>query len=467
MLAVMALDRSITSTESFQARLLQAERWRLGLVAGCMSALLFVWIGRRAVGGVVASVDSVFAQVVSILGVGIVLTGAAYWVTLRRAKEGARLSRAWAIAGAVVDLGVPFGVLAVLQVGSPRGAYAALSGPSLMFVPIVVMLSVLRLRPLFSLGIGLVAACLHWALAARAIVVADLPREVWPPVFSYGMLLALTGVAAAVLAKFVRKYIAEAVSEAEAAERAGRALLEVEHELEVARTIQMSLLPKEAPRLAGFDIAGMARPATQAGGDYYDWQELPDGRVVVAIADVTGHGVGPALVMAVCRAYARATAPRSGSAKELLERMNGLIVGDIKGQRFITMAVALIGRAGDVELLSAGHGPTYVYRGTTGKVEEFGGNGLPLGIDSDEQFDPTAYLRLESGDSLVLLTDGFMEQAGPGGELFGTRRLAQVIGKNGPRPAAELLGAIDREVKGFAAGAGQGDDMTVVVVRKA
>jgi serine phosphatase RsbU (regulator of sigma subunit) len=466
MLGLMAGGGSITSSESFQARLLQAERWRLGLTGGCMAGLVVMWILRRVFGGVVASVDELFAQGLGILGAGLLLTGLLFWDVSRRAKAGLGLPAGRVTASAAIDLGVPFGCLLALQIGSPRGAYMALSAPSLMLMPIVIMLSVLRLKPVFSLVLGLVAACLHWALAVRAIVVEDLARGSWPPVFSYGALLAMTGAAAAVLAKFVRKYIEEAVSEAEAAERANRALHEVEHELEMARTIQMGLLPTKAPKLAGFDIAGMARPATQAGGDYYDWQELADGRVVVAIADVTGHGIGPAMVMAVCRAYARATAPRAGSAKELLERMNGLISEDIKGKRFITMAVAIVSPGGELELLSAGHGPTYVYRAATGKVEDYGGNGLPLGITDDETFDPTAYLKIGAGDALVLLTDGYMEQLGPDGKQFGMARLEKVIGDNGGRGAGEMLKAIDEAVVGYAAGKAQGDDMTVVVVKR-
>src|SRR6185503_20531019 len=110
--------------------------------------------------------------------------------------------------------------------------------------------------------------------------------------------------------------------EASQAERALRSVALIEQDLRVAHDIQMGLLPSDRPAITGFEVAGMARPAAHAGGDYYDWQALPDGRLVVAIADVTGHGIGPALVMAVCRAYARATAPRSHSAADFLEGMN-------------------------------------------------------------------------------------------------------------------------------------------------
>jgi len=333
-------------------------------------------------------------------------------------------------------------------------------------VPIVVMLSVLRLRPFFSLAIGLAAAVAHWALAFRAIRIDELGPDKWPPIYSYGVLLVLTGVAAAVLARFVRRYIQEAVAEAEHAERADRALMQMEHELDVARNIQLGLLPSGPPALPGFDIAGMARPAAQAGGDYYDWQALADGRLVVAIADVTGHGIGPALVMAVCRAYARATAPTCVNTSDFLARMNDLIIGDIKGSRFITMAVALVAKEGSIELLSAGHGPTFLYRKATGAVERFGGNGLPLGVSDEEQFNPREHLELASGDVLVLLTDGFMEQSPPEGTMFGIDRLTATIVEHASRPAADLIAAIDKAVATYAQGAPQTDDMTAVVLRR-
>lgn len=169
----------------------------------------------------------------------------------------------------------------------------------------------------------------------------------------------------------------------------------------------------------------------------------PDGRLVVAIADVTGHGVGPALVMAVCRAYARATAPTIRSAREFLGRLNALIK-DVTGGRFITMAVALARPDGSVDLLSAGHGPSFLFRAATGAVERFGGDGLPLGIEPGESYDPTLHLRLEPGDALLLLTDGFMERADPDGALFGIERLSRLITECGAEPPDRLIASLDQ-----------------------
>ena len=435
-------------------------------MCGCFSLLLILWEVRRLLHDEAASARGDHLPIVAIMLTGIVLLGVGWLDVTARIKRGGSLPWVRLIAGASLDLGVPFGVLLVLHLNSPRGGYAALSAPILLVVPIVIMLSVLRLRPLFSLATGVSAAVLHWALVAHTLTLHEAPAHTAPLLMSYGVLLILAGVAATMLARFVRRSITEAVQEAEAAQRTSIALHAVEKELDIARDIQMGLLPTSAPELDGFELAAMSRPAAKAGGDYYDWQPLPDGRLIVAIADVTGHGIGPALVMAVCRAYARATAPGSGGASELLNRLNRLIVDDVKGARFITMAVALLSPDGEIEMLSAGHGPTFLYRRLTGAVENFGGDGLPLGIHDSEEYTPVTRLKLEPGDALVLLTDGFMERANGAGKMYGSERLERLIGEHGAQPAAALIEALDRANGEFADGAPQGDDMTAVVIRR-
>jgi len=461
-----ARRRSITSSPSFQGRALEAEQWRISLLAASLALILVMWITRRLLGGVVASDNAAFYPILIIIVAALILSVLAIKEMGWRTRQGYALPGWRLLVGAFFDLAVPFGILFILHYRSPRGAYSALSGPTLFLVPIAIMLSVLRLRPLYSLCIGIAAAFAHWGLVWMTLREGGVDAHLIPVLSSYGALLAFTGIAAAILSLQVRRYIQEAVLEAESAERAAGKLSEIEHELDIAREIQQSLLPAEPPALAGFDIAGMARPATQAGGDYYDWQPLPDGRLVVAVADVTGHGIGPALVMAVCRAYSKATAPTAQNAAQFLERMNNLIVPDVSEGRFITMAVALLNSDGSVELLSAGHGPTFHYHVAQKRVEEFNGNGMPLGVSDGEQYDPTSYLKLAPGDALVLLTDGFMERMDPDGELFGTDRLGEAIVRYGYRPAAEMIAAIDADTTAFARGAPQTDDMTVVVMRR-
>lgn len=458
---------SLTGTESFKARLLRSERWRLGLMIAALVITLIGVMVRRGIGGAVMSVDAAFYSNVAILSAGLVFQVAGLIITSRRAKSGSSIPTYERVFSVLVDLAVPAAGLFMLQLYSPRGVQAALSGPVLLLMPLVIMLSILRLRPWFSLGTGLLAAFIHAALVVRAIQVSDVDKNQYPVLFSYAALLATIGIAAAVVSWLVRRYVIEAVGEATAAERAQREVTMLNQDLQVARDIQMGLMPTERPPIAGYDVAGMARPAAQAGGDYYDWQPLPDGRLVVAIADVTGHGIGPALVMAVCRAYARASAPTSAGPEFLLAQLNDLIFEDVKGARFITMVVAVISTDGGVELVSAGHGPSLLYRAASRQVECFGGDGLPLGIVRSEKYGPRREFRLESGDVLVLLTDGFVEYARSGDEeLFGEERLGEALKSCAHMSSEQIIAAIDQSVKDFAGGGEQTDDMTAVVIKR-
>src|SRR5262245_28484027 len=378
--AAHAGQKSITGTESFAARLLRSERWRIGLMTAALAVTLLGVFARRALGGAVMSVNAAFYPTVAVLLAGLAYQLLATWVVRRRARLGGAIPTWQRILSVAVDLAVPGAVLLNLQTHSPRGAYAALSGPSLLLMPLVIFLSVLRLRPWFSLGTGIGAALIHFALVIQATRIEDIESDHLPVLFSCGVLLLVSGAAAAAISWLTRRYVIEAVEEAAQAERAHRAVALIEQDLRVAHDIQMGLLPTDRPAIQGYDVAGMARPAAAAGGDYYDWQPLPDGRLVVAIADVTGHGIGPALVMAVCRAYARAAAPTSGGPDALLNRLNDLICDDVKGARFITMVVAVVSASGDAELVSAGHGPTLLYHADARQVEWFGGDGLPLGV---------------------------------------------------------------------------------------
>ena len=140
-------------------------------------------------------------------------------------------------------------------------------------------------------------------------------------------------------------------------------------------------MPVSKPDLPGYDIAGWSQAAEQTGGDYFDWQPLADGRLAVSLADVTGHGIGPALVTAVCRAYSRATFSTDEEIGAQLDRINNLLVEDLPAGRFVTFVVALVDpRANHVRLLSAGHGPLYLYTRANDTVQEFDAHDIPFGL---------------------------------------------------------------------------------------
>ncbi len=242
----------------------------------------------------------------------------------------------------------------------------------------------------------------------------------------------------------------------------------IERDLDIARDIQRGLLPKDAPDLPGFEIAGWNRAADKTGGDYFDWLRLPDGRTIVTVADVTGHGIGPALIVAVCRAYMRAsTSTGETDLPTALGRVNDLLHADIPDGRFVTAAVGVIDPAtSTMALVSAGQAPMLFYEARSGTVFNWDADDLPLGVAAGLQFEAPRKIRFESGDVLVLTTDGFFEWANAEGESFGTRRLAEFLkGHHALEPAA-FIAALHAAVAAHAAGTEQADDLTALIVRR-
>ncbi|NCY02404.1 MAG: GAF domain-containing protein [Planctomycetia bacterium] len=218
----------------------------------------------------------------------------------------------------------------------------------------------------------------------------------------------------------------------------------IERDLDIARTIQLALLPREPPRLAGFDIAGWNRPA-----------------------DATGHGIGPALVISEMRALFRGVALRTHALDRAVGDVNDLLCADLLEGRFVTAFFGVVGpRDGGIEFLSAGQGPLLTFTAADGGVRELPTQGLPLGIVPGFDYSPCASHRLAAGDMLVLLTDGFYEWEAADGLPYGTERVAEVIRRHRDAPAAELIERLVADVEAFAAGTRQADDLTAVVLRR-
>ncbi len=241
----------------------------------------------------------------------------------------------------------------------------------------------------------------------------------------------------------------------------------IERDLDIAREIQQGLLPTSAPDLPGYIVAGWSKPADKTGGDYYDWQVLPDGRLFISLADVSGHGVGPALVTAVCRAYARASFAILHDLSVLLSRLNDLLVADLPRGRFVTYAgVVVEPSAHRVCVCSAGHGPIYHYRARERDLVVCRTDGMPLGVMAEAPYGRGTEFPFEPGDMLIVLTDGVFEWATAARELFGLERLQRVILQQAGEPPETLIRGIYHEAKTFADGAPQEDDVTIVVLKR-
>jgi serine phosphatase RsbU (regulator of sigma subunit) len=364
----------------------------------------------------------------------------------------------WAL-NLLLESALPTVGLLLLTRSSVVGPYRALAAPVVSAYLLFILLSILRLSPLASTLSGLLAAAGYFTVLAYTYAAYPEPAATaalfpFPIYLTYGVMLILGGLAAGAVAHRLRLHALAALREED-----------VRRELELARSIQMGLLPTAAPILEGYEIAGWNQPADETGGDYYDWQTLADGRVVVSLADVTGHGISSALVAAVCRAYARSLLPLE--LEPLVSRINTLLASDLPGNRFVTMVLAVLepGSA-RLQFLSAGHGPILVYNRRADQFRDYPAQGIPLGISATFPFGSPVETTLASGDLAILLTDGFIEWEDPAGEQFGLARIQQVIRAHRELPAHELIAQLHSEVLRFARGTKQSDDLTAVLVKR-
>ena len=237
-------------------------------------------------------------------------------------------------------------------------------------------------------------------------------------------------------------------------------------ELRVARQIQQRLFPSTFPSIPGFEIAGASYPARETSGDYFDFIPMLHGGVGVVIGDVSGHGMGPALLMADARAYLRALALTCSDVGEILTRANAAILADTADEHFITLFFARIDPAARTMVYaSAGHTTGYVL-GASGDVrEEMGSTEMPLGIMADATFTHGQPVALYPGDVMVLLTDGIVEAVSFERQPFGYARAIDAVRRHLDLPAHAIVDALYREVREFAKGHPQRDDVTAVVVK--
>ena len=268
---------------------------------------------------------------------------------------------------------------------------------------------------------------------------------------------------AAAVARQIRQHVIAALNEADTRLKLDR----IERDLQIARTIQMGLLPKKPPAVSGYDIAGWSQPADQTGGDYYDWMELPGGQILFTIADAAGHGIGPALLVVACRAYFRALATRGDPLERITAQVDALLADEIPAGRFITAAVALLEpHTHRLSLYSAGHGPLYLYRSAGAAIEMFDADQPPLGVNMNQDPASRAVLTLAPGDALLLVTDGFFECANPAGAQFGMENFGAAFCRHARLQASALITQLYDEVRAFSQNGPQADDLTAVIIRR-
>ena len=242
--------------------------------------------------------------------------------------------------------------------------------------------------------------------------------------------------------------------------------LRQEEELAMGRRIQLGLLPRSLPRLAGWELSVAYEAAREVGGDFYDAVELeaPPRRLSIVVGDVTGKGVPAALMMAHARSVIRAAAASGDDPASVLDRANRLILADGRSGLFLTALVASVELdSGRLELASAGHDPAMVVSG--GSVTEFGGGGTLLGLTPHARI-ATASTILGPGAALVAYTDGVTDARSPTGAFLGEDALRGVLTGAGAASAADLTKAITSSVASWRGAADPFDDLTLVVLRR-
>jgi PAS domain S-box-containing protein len=248
-------------------------------------------------------------------------------------------------------------------------------------------------------------------------------------------------------------------------------------EFRVARRIQQKLFPTAVPHIPGmdvgsatfgFDIGGASYPAEAVGGDYYDYLPLLDGSLGVAIGDVSGHGVGPALLMAEARAYLRAFAQTQVEVAAILSLLNSVIAEDIEGDWFITLLLTrLDARARTLTYASAGHPTAFIFDADGRVKHTLPSTSIPLGIQRTTTFPASEPIPLDPGDLILLVTDGLVEARAPDGSSFGAERIQTLIRVYRHLSAAAIVENLYYAVRAFAQNRPQYDDITATVVKVA
>ncbi|HET6668645.1 MAG TPA: SpoIIE family protein phosphatase [Pyrinomonadaceae bacterium] len=239
----------------------------------------------------------------------------------------------------------------------------------------------------------------------------------------------------------------------------------LERELQLAMEIQQRFQPTAPPIVLGYELQGISFPCYEIGGDYYDFIERDDGRLVIALGDVSGKGTAAALLMSSLHAAVHAQAGSHETLVETISAVNRYLADNIPPNRFVTLFYAELDPAsGSLSFLNAGHNPPLIVH-SAGTVEQLASGGLPLGIKRDAEY-REGRTQLQLGDVLVIYSDGVTEAASPSGEEFGPTRLYEVVSRNIDASAAGLRDRIESALTKFSQGTQAADDITLVIVKR-
>ncbi len=243
----------------------------------------------------------------------------------------------------------------------------------------------------------------------------------------------------------------------------------LDHDLGVARRIQTALLPTELPRVPGVEIAAFNTPALEIGGDYYDFIPVDEQHLGIAIADVSGKGIGGAIMMSICRSVLRAQSPTSPSPMHVLRALNRVVRSDITEDMFVSVLYMVLNTATcELAIARAGHERPLLCAGGRGDLTAVESPGIAIGICDTRTFDRVlgeTTVRLQPGDVVVAYTDGITEALNAAGEEWGVDRLREAVKVAAGEGANSVLNNVRQRLARFVGNRPQYDDMTLLALR--
>ena len=239
-----------------------------------------------------------------------------------------------------------------------------------------------------------------------------------------------------------------------------------EVEMEIAVKVQKSLFPSDPPLMEHLDIAGAVFSADATCGDYFDYIPMSGNRVCLVVGDVSGHGIGPALVMAETRAYVRSLSPDDHSPGEILSRVNRNLVQDLSGDHFVTLILAYADAdSGRLVYSSAGHDTCFLIDHTGHIKHELKSTGLPLGMFELGDYPTSQEIGLQKGDILFLLTDGLSDCQADQDRFLDIQGCLSLIHRHRSEPAKVIIKKIYEHARNFMGEESQNDDITMLICK--
>ncbi len=243
----------------------------------------------------------------------------------------------------------------------------------------------------------------------------------------------------------------------------------LQQSLELASTIQRDLMPQVPTDLESWEVHGWYGAAESTAGDFYDFVPLKDGRLAIAVGDVTGHGIGPALITAAAQASMRSYLRLVSDPGEVVSLLNEDLCERVQDGRFVTLFLAILGEDGRLDALNGGHSLPFVWRKSSGAIETIGSGGPALGMIPGERYEPHAPMSFDSGDVVAIYTDGLTEARNPDNheEMFGEEGVQAALAdyaKQGKSSKEICLHLVESAMK--LSGGLREDDITVVVARR-